>query len=163
MFILNKDFDNQNQRDSPLLKTRFEAYKDYLKKIGDKMPSSARDFALADWHYDFMDHKCPHDSWVEHLKIYEESSGDRRQNRVSHIEIKLLGAWHDGYLELMYKKTTRYSLTNNRGWKSHGDWLYDEVRLSEDGFVLHEIEFVGGIEWLIECEDIEFKWLPFEK
>jgi hypothetical protein len=36
----------------------------------------------------------------------------------------------------------------------------DEVRLSEPGLVLHEIEFLARENWLIEREDIEASWEP---
>jgi hypothetical protein len=38
----------------------------------------------------------------------------------------------------------------------HGDWLYDEIRLSERGLVLHEVEFSSNGHWLIECKDIKY-------
>ncbi len=44
----------------------------------------------------------------------------------------------------------------------HGDWLIDEVRLSEREFVLHEVEFSHGSRWIIECEDLIYQWKPFE-
>lgn len=163
MFILAKDFDEENPRDYPLFHERYAEYQKYLESIQDKFPPSAREFALAKWRIDTAFHQCPHDSWVEYIKIYEDASGERNQHRVSQIEVKLLGAYHDGFLELKYKNVVRYSLTKTDDWKSYGDWLYDEVRLSENELVLHEIEFHSQTIWLIECEDIEFIWTPFEK
>lgn len=162
MFILSKDFDAENPREYPFANVRFDEYKSYLKSISNRLPASTREFALADWHFDTKNSKCPHDAWLEHLKIYEDATGERRQNRIANIEIKLLGAWHDGYLILKYKNVANYSLSKSDSWKSHGDWLYDEVRSSENDLVLHEIEFAGQTEWLIECEDIEFVWEPFK-
>lgn len=156
MFILTKDFSKEEPRD--FVNTRYEEYANYLKSIGDKMPPSAREFALAAWRLDFTDHRCPHDSWVEHLNIFETADGDRKQYRLSQIEIKLLGAYQDGHLILKYINVSGYSLINSNTGKSHGDWLYDEVRLSENNLVLHEIEFRTHTSWLIECEDIEFDW-----
>jgi hypothetical protein len=42
----------------------------------------------------------------------------------------------------------------------HGDWLTDEIRLSDRNLVLHEIEFSRGSRWLIEAEDIVYEWKP---
>jgi hypothetical protein len=42
-----------------------------------------------------------------------------------------------------------------------GDWLYDELRLSDKGNQLHEIEWGSGARWLIESDDVEFYWQPF--
>lgn len=46
--------------------------------------------------------------------------------------------------------------------RGHGDWLIDEIRLSDRGLVLHEILFSSGARWLIESEDIEYTWEPSE-
>lgn len=161
MFILKKDFDEENPRDYPLFQERFQNYKNYLESIEHKLKPSAREFALADWRYDFQDHKCPHDSWVEHLKIYETSSGERRQIRFTQIELKLLGAYHDGYLVLNYCNVQNYCINNSSD--AHGDWLYDEIRISEDNLVIHEIEFLVDTYWIIKCEDIKSNWIPFDK
>lgn len=163
MFILPKDFDEENPHEFSLVRERHEQYRNYLESIAPKLPPSAREFALAAWRLDPTDHRCPHDSWVEHLRIFEEATGERREIRTAHIEVKLLGAYHDGYLDLKYKNVRGYSLVKSAEYSDcHGDWLYDEVRLSENGRVLHEIEFWLKASWLIECEDIEFAWTPFE-
>lgn len=36
----------------------------------------------------------------------------------------------------------------------HGDWLIDEVRLSEEGLVIHEIEFSNGCSWVITYRNL---------
>jgi hypothetical protein len=162
MYILTKDFNEENPRDFPFVNSRYEDYRQYLDSISEDLPISARAFALADWRLDPQNHKCPHDSWVESLSIFEVSSGERQQNRITEIVVKLLGAYHDGYLQLNYKNTLNYSLSKSGSDKSHGDWMYDEVRLSENGLVLHEIEFSNETAWIIECEDIEFTWTPIE-
>ncbi len=64
-----------------------------------------------------------------------------------------LGVHLNGYLDLLYKRVHYYSLS-----AVVGDWRYDEVRLSDDGLVVHEIELGSGTHWLIECEDIETEW-----
>lgn len=173
MFILTKDFDELNPRDLPLLDSRYKEYRKYLDSIREELPKSASNFALADWRLNPANHRCPHDSWVEYIKIYEVSSGERQENRIIEIEVKLLGAYHDGYLQLNYKNAFKYSLSksdsseNPEEWlynhENHGDWLYDEIRLSEKGLVLHEIEFRHKADWIIECEDIEVNWIAIEK
>jgi hypothetical protein len=57
----------------------------------------------------------------------------------------------------------RYDLKLDPARHGHGDWLYDEFRATEDGHVLHEIEWWahGGTgSWLIEATDVEFVWQP---
>lgn len=44
-----------------------------------------------------------------------------------------------------------------QGSTGDGDWLYDEIRLSQRGYVLHEIEWSCGSRWLIECGDVSYR------
>lgn len=101
---------------------------------------------------------------METLRIEEPSSGERHQIRGLNIHLRILGAYHDGFLDLTYENVRGYTLqyASSIYCGAHGDWLRDEVRLSEDGTVVHEIVFASGARWLIECEDIFNKWLPFD-
>lgn len=131
-------------------------YQAYLETIAPSLPLAAREFALAEWHYDHRDHRCPHDSWLEDVSVWVAAAGDRREKRRAQIKSRFLGAYHDGYLELTYTNVSSFSVEQGLG-----DWLYDEVRLSESGAILHEIEFAGGY-WKIEAEDIRAVWIPAE-
>jgi hypothetical protein len=142
-------------------------YQSYLDSIKDSLPKSAYEFAAVPWHYDFSDQRAPHDSWLEAIVIKEPFHGERSQYRTIEIAIRLFGAYHDGHIELTYSNVQSYSFeapfadfhpeSDNKG---HQDWLYDEVRLSDRGNVLHEIEWSGGSRWLIESKDIVYQWLP---
>jgi hypothetical protein len=141
-----------------------ERYPAYFESIKDKLPPNARDFAEAGWHYDFKSPKCPHDSWVETVVISEPADGETKDDRGLEIMVKLLGAFHDGLIELRYKGVYAYEMTGNsdESWpkihRPHGDWLIDEIRLSEKGRVVHEIKFTQAT-WRIECEDIVYAWI----
>lgn len=144
-----------------------EKYFPYLDLVKERMPKDAYHFAKADWHYDPTDHRCPHDSWLESISITEISSGERHEIR-NNIEIKilLLGSYHDGFIELIYKNVFNYILEkpakiNSKDSKNigHGDWLTDELTLSDDGHVIHEIQFVVG-KWIIESANVMYRWLP---
>lgn len=167
-FILGKDYTDEESDDLSALKARYEAYLEYLHSIKARLPSSAHEFATASWHYDPSHHQCPHDAWVESLTISEPSEGDNHEERSIEMNLCLLGAYHDGYIEVTYKQVKSYSLYTPAEFKGpplnvgHGDWLVDEIRLSEREFVLHEIEFSRGSRWVIECEDIIYQWKPFE-
>lgn len=78
------------------------------------------------------------------------------------IICRLFAAYHDGHIELKYSNVRSYSLASNPRTTDHGDWLYDEIRLSEEGHVLHEVEWSKGGLWLIECGDVTYEWLPLE-
>jgi hypothetical protein len=45
----------------------------------------------------------------------------------------------------------------------YGDWLEGEVRLSERGQVVHEVEFSNGARWIIECAEIRHSWKPTDQ
>lgn len=147
----------------------FESYKLYLKSLKDKIPPLAYEFATAEWHFDTRDARCPHDSWLVEIKFGEVEESEKFELRPNEIYIKLLGAYHNGFIEIRYRNIHAYSLNSKRGFRLagesgshfHGDWLADKIRLSENGFVLHEIEWENG-QWIIESEDIEYKWLPFD-
>jgi hypothetical protein len=83
--------------------------------------------------------------------------------REMRIAVRLLGAYHDGHLELSYSGVRSYSLSGKVQANpkiGHGDWLADEVRLSDNDLVFHEILFSSGSRWLIECLDVEVRWIP---
>ncbi len=148
----------------------FERYYEYLDGVKEKMPREAHSFAVADWHYDHNDPRCPHDAWVEALVVAELPSGTRSEIRDLEVRVRLLGAWHDGHIELTYTNVQSYLFETPRKLehpmrpsKGHEDWVIDEVRLSELGFVLHEVAFSRGSRWVIESEDVIYRWRPFRK
>ena len=74
----------------------------------------------------------------------------------------MLSAYQDGEIQILYKGRRSYSLSvpgSESDDRGHGDWLVDEIRLSESGMVMHEVVFSRG-RWLIECADIEWRWRP---
>jgi hypothetical protein len=140
-------------------------YLRYLTDNAEKFPAGAREFALADWHYDREHHQCPHDSWLEFFNITEISSGERNEVRVVEITAKLFGAYHDGYFSLVYRDVSSYSLecTTFRRGKAligHGDWMVDELTMKGKNIVHHEIEFSEGGTIIVDSADIEYRWLP---
>ena len=147
----------------------FEAYMSYLRENKARIPRSAYEFATAQWHWDSQDFRCPHASWVEELAIREPEAEETRHDRKLEIHLRLLGTYHNGYLEIHYVDVHSYALNSSaarshprHAGQGHGDWMVDEVRLSHEGLVTHEIEFAGGARWLIECADIKYEWKPFE-
>lgn len=142
---------------------RFRKYYEYIESVKHLLPPSAYSFATAAWHYNYSDPRCPHDAWVDSVTIQErEYPVDSERNRRSiDIFVRLVGAYHDGYIELTYKGVCRYSMNMDTDG-GHGDWMVDEIRLSNDGLVEHEIIFMTS-KWVIECEDIIYDWKPFSE
>jgi aminoglycoside phosphotransferase family enzyme len=149
---------------------QFKNYRQYLQNIKHKLKPATQEFALAEWHYDGSDPRCLHDAWLESVTLQELPIRDDLQNRRQEIVIRLLGAYHDGHVELAYREVSSYTFDQPYRWvkegmvnRCHGDWLVDEVRLSDNGKIIHEIEWENRGHWIIECNDIEYLWIPIVK
>ncbi|MEM9444949.1 MAG: hypothetical protein AAGA18_06305 [Verrucomicrobiota bacterium] len=136
------------------VKAAFEKYALYLKENERSFPKGAYELATSDWWFNFNNHRCPHDSWLEKFEIMEHSQGERNEIRWSNIVITLLGAYHDSLLTIEYSAVCNYRLECDSG---HGDWLFDQFLCSDDGDVIHEIEWSRS-HWIIHCKDIEFSY-----
>jgi hypothetical protein len=104
---------------------------------------------------------------VEYLTIREDATGERRQLRTVNIDLRLLGAFHDGYIDLHYTNVADYHIAGggsegDHGHDGHGDWYVDDFHVSSQGKVVHEILFSRGYIWSIECDDVVHEWLPFQ-
>jgi hypothetical protein len=135
-------------------------YQDYLRENQPQFPTGAFALGTAVWWQDGNDHRSPHDAWLENITISETAIGDDIGERVTAMRVRLLGAYHDGFIELFYPRVFNYSLQSQASRYKTCDWVYDEFRLSPDGHVIHEIEWLGGTRWIIEASDIEYQWLP---
>jgi len=139
----------------------FNNYTAYLRDNERRFPASAYALTTSDWYFDFNDHRCPHDAWLEAAAFAELASGSRSEVRTSTLSIRLLGAYHDGYIELIYPEVYAYHFEMPYSKQGHGEWRYDEFRVDERGRVLHEIEWaMPGHEgrWLITASDVHYRW-----
>ena len=137
----------------------FQRYRDYLANHRERFPPSAYGLATSDWYFDANSHRCPHDAWLETITITEDSGGERRHVRATQIALRLLGAYHDGQIEFLYPRVFFYKIFSAATLGGHGDWRYDEFRLSDAGHLLHEIEWRDSAVWLIEASDVQYRWL----
>ena len=163
-YILDLDLDIKRPQEFNALRKFVDAYKEYLVALGDRLPKSVRDFVLTEWYWDYNSHRCPYDAWVESLEITEPADGQRHQNREIAIKSRLLAPYHDGKIEFKYSNVINYSLVmpvenNRRAQTGHDGWRIDEIRLSNDGNLIHEIRFKSGAQWLIESHNIEYTWI----
>jgi hypothetical protein len=141
----------------------FLRYRNYLQSVRDAFPPSAYALAVSDWYFNFSDHRSPHDAWLESFTLCETSSGRGGEERRLTLLVRLLGAFHDGYIELRYPRVMSYALNMGEGKRGHRDWRYDEFRISDRGALIHEIEWCGDRDagrWVIEASDLEFRWIP---
>jgi hypothetical protein len=112
--------------------------------------------ATSDWYFNPEDHRSPHDAWLSSLHLTELSSGERHEIRALSLRLRLLGAYHAGYIELLYPRVFAYLLNLEDSEMGHHDWRYDELRVSDQGRLIHEIEWCcsrGKGRWLIEASD----------
>jgi hypothetical protein len=140
-----------------------DSYLAYLDEHAEKMPPGAREFAMADWHYDIGHHQCPHDSWLEAFSINENAGGVRHENSTVDIEASFLGSYHDGHFSLIYRDVASYSLQFNKRSRTkirraHGDWMIDEVTVTDANMLYHEIEFESAT-LMITCAELEYRWM----
>jgi hypothetical protein len=141
----------------------FRRYEEYLTARRERFPPQAFALATSAWYHDAGDHRCPHDAWLEEVIISEPAPGNRQDERIVTLSIRLLGAYHDGHIAFRYPRVFRYDLGVADGEHGHRDWRYDEFRLTDSGRVEHEIEWSGEQStgrWLIEASDVEFTWFP---
>lgn len=151
-----RDVDNPDEA-----KRLWNLYREYLRENQARFPPGAHTLASSDWYFGFEDHRAPHDAWLESATFAEPALGARSEVRHLSLRLRLLGAYHDQWLEFFYPKVFAYEMSSQRSDAGHGDWLYDEFRLTSQGHLLHEIEWAGkagssGSRWLIEASDVEF-------
>jgi hypothetical protein len=155
-FILTADRDDDT-RDG------YAEYQAYLAANEHRFPRGAYALATSEWYFRFSPPGAPHDAWLEEVVITEPARGKRKHRRTVSIRIRLLAGNHDGHIELTYPRVFAYRLDLHHGGEGHRDWRYDEFRLTDDGHLLHEIEWWAGDEtgtWLIEADDVRHRWIP---
>ena len=140
----------------------FRRYRAYIARVAPLLPPGASSLLMSDWYFDFTDRRCPHDSWLETAVLRERSSGNRGEARTLALNVRLRDAYHDGHIEIEYPLVYSYSLAADDSSDGHRDWRYDELRLSDRGRLIHEIEWSGAADtgrWIIEANDIAFRWI----
>lgn len=155
------------QRDTNVVEA-FDRYRKYLSTSRDHFPKSAYELATSEWYFNPTVHRCPHDAWLESAHFLEPSSGSRGELRSLTLLVRLLGAYHDGHIELSYPNVFAYRFDAPEVGSGHFDWHYDEFRVDAAGRLEHEIEWCGATtsttsRWLIVASDVEFKWVPIVK
>lgn len=132
---------------------RWAAIRDYNAKILDRLPPGAKDYVCSDWHYDYGDPRCPHDSWVKSIELKTTDS----KAVVQAVRLCLLGAFHDRDIYFDYEGILDFSIEGQlviAGGRNL-DWLYDEVHLCQSGSIEHVIEFEKAVI-RIECSDLKY-------
>ena len=53
------------------MRAHFERYQAYLERHRASFPPGALSLATAPWYFDFTDHHCPHDAWLQEFILSE--------------------------------------------------------------------------------------------
>ena len=138
MFVLSEQLDTDGDPNVP-----FRRYAEYLEQNRSRFPAAAYDLASSGLLLNASDPSCPHDGWLEWAKFEEPSEGERHEIRSLSLRVRLLGAYHDRYIELFYPEVFSYTMSNLNAAAGHFDWRYSEIRLNDRGNVIHEIEWAG--------------------
>ncbi len=101
MYILSRDIDHLEYE---AFRVKANEYREYLASIKDQLNLHPKEFVFEDWYRSSKSHKCPHDSWLDKLVVSEDDNNEVQ------IEIRLLGAYHDGYITFRYSSVQYYSL-----------------------------------------------------
>ncbi|MEM1084922.1 MAG: hypothetical protein AAGI48_12495 [Verrucomicrobiota bacterium] len=153
-FILSTNRDHGSQ---DKLRTDWDAYVAHLRALEDRFPKSAYAIATSSWWYQFDLPEAPHDSRLIAFRLGDYGAADWDNHKFSWIEIELQSAY-SGRILLRYPKVYRYNLgMDGESQGIHGDWRYDEFSLTENGHLLHTIEWADGAVWRIEASDLEHK------
>ena len=157
-YILSAQLDT----DDPVALSAFQRYQQYVRDHRSVFPPSAFELASSDWYFDSRDHRCPHDGRLERFELLETAAADQSEASLS-LRLDLRGAYLDGTITLLYPRVFAYHMTSSAGGRGHCDWRYDELRVTPDGRLHHEIEWWGRAEtarWLIEASDVKYAWHP---
>lgn len=139
----------------------FGAYSLYLDTIRDRLPPHVAAFAADVRHFALDAPETLHDAWLMELAVREPATGMRHESRVTEIEVRLLGAFHDRVHILQYTGVRRYEVVGGGVSGGHGDLYTHEVRLASDSVgLIHEYMFIAGSRLLIECADFTHEMLP---
>lgn len=157
-FLVELGDDGEGKMGVEEIADRLSRYQAYLESIRTQLPAATYEFATMPWHYSPTDSRSLHDAWVDQVIIRTiPPLSPHAKHHTLEIWLRLLGPQHDGYVELHYTNVHDYALPGH-----YGEWLYDEVRLSEEGSVIHEISFGRNMRWRIECVGISYEWWPSE-
>ena len=138
----------------------FDDYKKYIEENKHNFPSHVFEFATDVNRHNLDSPHSLHDSWMTSITIKENRNLDRPFDPEPTIEIELLGQMHDRTIVLSYSGIENYAiegLKNPYNWGDtyQGDISCHEVRLNEEGLLVHEILFVSESKITIVCQNFQ--------
>jgi hypothetical protein len=141
------------------IRLAFDRYREHLKANRGRFSASLCEIAVSEWYYDFNDARCPNYAVLENASLKEVTQDEETGARRMSVTLKLQGFHYDDvvHFQFHYPEVFFYRMESAHRLIARRTWRYDEFRLSEDGSVLHEIEWAGTGNWLIEASDVQFR------
>ncbi|SFM37402.1 hypothetical protein [Marinobacter zhejiangensis] len=136
----------------------FDSYLEYIEANRSRFSAAVYEFASSITRYDLNSPHSLHDAWLSSLTVKENRNSERPFELDTTIELVLLGPMHDREISLKYVGVQSYRFEgkqNPYNWADtfHGDISGHEVTATDDGSVVHEIEYVSGSRIVISCKD----------
>jgi len=136
----------------------FVLYLQYLETIKATLPLQVFEFASNENRHNLDSAHSLHDAWLTSLTVKENRRAQRPFKPKPTIEIVLLGPQHDREIVLSYVNVSSYRVEGepncfNAADTLHGDVDRHEVRVSEDGLIVHEIKFSSRSSIIITCDN----------
>ena len=134
-------------------------YRAYLAENAHRFPRGAYRLAKAPWYTEPLHFRCPHGARLGSWTYASDGDGTP-----GGLRILLHSADLRGRIIFLYKDVyaRRMHIFDGRGVRDTR-WRFDELRVTDDGHVLHEIEWnepAGVGTLLIEAADVEFHYTP---
>ncbi|MES9993755.1 MAG: hypothetical protein ABW098_17535 [Candidatus Thiodiazotropha sp.] len=138
----------------------FDDYIEYMEKYRGSFPLEVYEFAVDVNRHNLDSPHSLHDSWMTSITIKENRKIQRPFNPEPSIELVFLGQMHDRDIILNYAGVESYKIEGiknqfNSSDTFQGDISCHEVRLSEEGLIVHEILFASGSTIIITCKNFE--------
>lgn len=137
----------------------FDLYRHYLEENREKFPPAVFEFAASVERHNLDSPHSLHDAWVSSITVKENRKKQRPFEPRLTVELVMLGPMHDRDIILTYEGVTSYLIEGNKNpynWADtiHGDVSCHEVRVTEEGLLVHKIEFVSQSRFVITCENL---------
>jgi hypothetical protein len=135
----------------------FELYRQYLEEKRSRFPPAIFEFAASVERHNLDSPHSLHDAWLSSMLVKENRRTHRPFEPRPSIELAMLGPRHDRDIILTYEGVSSYRVEGNRNPYNladtfHGDVSCHEVRITEEGLIVHEIAFVSQSSIVVTCE-----------
>ncbi len=134
-----------DQRDESPIEA-FARYAAYIESERHRFPAGALALLDSDWYFGFSDPRAPHDAWLESVQVIETRADGSDSLPETSLDVRLLGAFHNGIIQFAYAGVTSYHLNMHDLSRGHRDWRYDEFRLSESGDLIRTTKYIEATE-----------------